>query len=190
MEPTFRASMNWLHTWASVVLGGLLIATGYLFWLDSRPKKHEQLGTARRARGGGTDHRFRGRHRDRHIELPGRELLAAARRNLARPGAGGARSVGFLCRLAGDLCPCVVATATGLFRTMRDDRRARGRGGRAQPDDHGTPFRSELRAATTAGHRRYGLGDARGWCHGGARCSWTPPPGRFGRRGEVWVKPT
>jgi len=29
MEPTFRASMNWLHTWAGVVLGGALFA---IFW--------------------------------------------------------------------------------------------------------------------------------------------------------------
>ena len=29
MEPTFRSSMNWLHTWAGVVLGALLFA---IFW--------------------------------------------------------------------------------------------------------------------------------------------------------------
>lgn len=29
MEPTFRASMNWLHTWSGVVLGSLLFA---IFW--------------------------------------------------------------------------------------------------------------------------------------------------------------
>ena len=32
MEPTFRASMNWLHTWAGVVLGALLFA---IFWMGS-----------------------------------------------------------------------------------------------------------------------------------------------------------
>lgn len=32
MEPTFRASMNWLHTWAGVVLGGVLFA---IFWMGS-----------------------------------------------------------------------------------------------------------------------------------------------------------
>ena len=32
MEPTFRGSMNWLHTWAGVVLGGLLFA---IFWMGS-----------------------------------------------------------------------------------------------------------------------------------------------------------
>ncbi|MCW5735485.1 MAG: PepSY domain-containing protein [Enhydrobacter sp.] len=32
MEPTFRASMNWLHTWAGVVLGGLLLA---IFWMGT-----------------------------------------------------------------------------------------------------------------------------------------------------------
>src|SRR5688572_1222559 len=32
MEATFRASMNWLHTWAGVVLGGLLFA---IFWMGS-----------------------------------------------------------------------------------------------------------------------------------------------------------
>ncbi|MPZ35681.1 MAG: PepSY domain-containing protein, partial [Rhodospirillales bacterium] len=32
MEPTFRASMNWLHTWAGVVLGGLLFA---IFWMGT-----------------------------------------------------------------------------------------------------------------------------------------------------------
>lgn len=32
MEPTFRASMNWLHTWAGVVLGGLLFA---IFWMGA-----------------------------------------------------------------------------------------------------------------------------------------------------------
>lgn len=32
MEPTFRASMNWLHTWTGVVLGGLLFA---VFWMGT-----------------------------------------------------------------------------------------------------------------------------------------------------------
>ncbi len=32
MEATFRQSMNWLHTWAGVVLGGLLFA---IFWMGS-----------------------------------------------------------------------------------------------------------------------------------------------------------
>jgi uncharacterized iron-regulated membrane protein len=32
VEPTFRASMNWLHTWAGVVLGGLLFA---IFWMGT-----------------------------------------------------------------------------------------------------------------------------------------------------------
>jgi uncharacterized iron-regulated membrane protein len=32
MEPTFRQSMNWLHTWAGVVLGGLLFA---IFWMGT-----------------------------------------------------------------------------------------------------------------------------------------------------------
>ncbi len=32
MEATFRASMNWLHTWAGVVLGGLLFA---IFWMGT-----------------------------------------------------------------------------------------------------------------------------------------------------------
>jgi uncharacterized iron-regulated membrane protein len=32
MEPTFRAAMNWLHTWAGVVLGGLLFA---IFWMGT-----------------------------------------------------------------------------------------------------------------------------------------------------------
>lgn len=32
MEPTFRASMNWLHTWAGVTLGGLLFA---IFWMGT-----------------------------------------------------------------------------------------------------------------------------------------------------------
>lgn len=32
MEPTFRASMNWLHTWAGVVLGGVLFA---IFWMGT-----------------------------------------------------------------------------------------------------------------------------------------------------------
>jgi uncharacterized iron-regulated membrane protein len=32
METTFRASMNWLHTWAGVILGGLLFA---IFWMGS-----------------------------------------------------------------------------------------------------------------------------------------------------------
>jgi uncharacterized iron-regulated membrane protein len=32
MEPGFRASMNWLHTWAGVVLGGLLFA---IFWMGT-----------------------------------------------------------------------------------------------------------------------------------------------------------
>jgi uncharacterized iron-regulated membrane protein len=32
MEATFRASMNWLHTWAGVVLGGLLFV---IFWMGS-----------------------------------------------------------------------------------------------------------------------------------------------------------
>ena len=32
MEPNFRASMNWLHTWAGVVLGGLLFA---IFWMGT-----------------------------------------------------------------------------------------------------------------------------------------------------------
>ena len=32
MEPTFRGSMNWLHTWAGVVLGGLLFA---IFWMGT-----------------------------------------------------------------------------------------------------------------------------------------------------------
>lgn len=32
MEPTFRASMNWLHTWTGVVLGGLLFA---IFWMGT-----------------------------------------------------------------------------------------------------------------------------------------------------------
>jgi uncharacterized iron-regulated membrane protein len=32
MEPTFRASMGWLHTWAGVVLGGLLFA---IFWMGT-----------------------------------------------------------------------------------------------------------------------------------------------------------
>ena len=32
MEPTFRASMNWLHTWAGVVLGALLFA---IFWMGT-----------------------------------------------------------------------------------------------------------------------------------------------------------
>lgn len=32
MEPTFRASMNWLHTWAGVALGGVLFA---IFWMGS-----------------------------------------------------------------------------------------------------------------------------------------------------------
>ncbi|HYD05647.1 MAG TPA: PepSY-associated TM helix domain-containing protein [Reyranella sp.] len=32
MEPTFRASMNWLHTWAGVVLGGILFA---VFWMGT-----------------------------------------------------------------------------------------------------------------------------------------------------------
>jgi uncharacterized iron-regulated membrane protein len=32
MEPTFRSSLNWLHTWAGVVLGGLLFA---IFWMGT-----------------------------------------------------------------------------------------------------------------------------------------------------------
>lgn len=32
MEPTFRQSMDWLHTWAGVVLGGLLFA---IFWMGT-----------------------------------------------------------------------------------------------------------------------------------------------------------
>jgi len=32
MEPGFRASMNWLHTWAGVVLGAVLFA---IFWMGS-----------------------------------------------------------------------------------------------------------------------------------------------------------
>ena len=32
MEPGFRASMNWLHTWSGVVLGGLLFA---IFWMGT-----------------------------------------------------------------------------------------------------------------------------------------------------------
>ncbi len=32
VEPTFRASMNWLHTWAGVVLGGVLFA---IFWMGA-----------------------------------------------------------------------------------------------------------------------------------------------------------
>ena len=32
MESTFRTSMNWLHTWAGVVLGGLLFA---IFWMGT-----------------------------------------------------------------------------------------------------------------------------------------------------------
>ena len=32
MEPTFRASMNWLHTWTGVVLAGLLFA---IFWMGT-----------------------------------------------------------------------------------------------------------------------------------------------------------
>ncbi len=32
MEPGFRASMNWLHTWAGLVLGGLLFA---IFWMGT-----------------------------------------------------------------------------------------------------------------------------------------------------------
>lgn len=32
MEPTFRASMSWLHTWAGVVLGSLLFA---IFWMGT-----------------------------------------------------------------------------------------------------------------------------------------------------------
>jgi uncharacterized iron-regulated membrane protein len=32
MEPTFRASMNWLHTWSGVVLGSLLFA---IFWMGT-----------------------------------------------------------------------------------------------------------------------------------------------------------
>ena len=32
MEPTFRGSMNWLHSWAGMVLGGLLFA---IFWMGS-----------------------------------------------------------------------------------------------------------------------------------------------------------
>ena len=32
MEQGFRASMNWLHTWAGVVLGGLLFA---IFWMGT-----------------------------------------------------------------------------------------------------------------------------------------------------------
>ncbi|WP_428661020.1 PepSY-associated TM helix domain-containing protein [Reyranella sp.] len=32
MEPTFRASLNWLHTWAGVVLGGVLFA---IFWMGT-----------------------------------------------------------------------------------------------------------------------------------------------------------
>lgn len=32
MEPGFRASMNWLHTWAGVVLGGVLFA---VFWMGT-----------------------------------------------------------------------------------------------------------------------------------------------------------
>jgi uncharacterized iron-regulated membrane protein len=32
MEPALRASMNWLHTWAGVILGGLLFA---IFWMGT-----------------------------------------------------------------------------------------------------------------------------------------------------------
>lgn len=32
MEPGFRASMNWLHTWGGIVLGGLLFA---IFWMGT-----------------------------------------------------------------------------------------------------------------------------------------------------------
>ena len=32
MEPTFRKSMAWLHTWAGVVVGSLLCA---IFWMGS-----------------------------------------------------------------------------------------------------------------------------------------------------------
>jgi len=32
MEPTLRASMNWLHTWSGVLLGGLLFA---IFWMGT-----------------------------------------------------------------------------------------------------------------------------------------------------------
>ncbi|WP_445219479.1 PepSY-associated TM helix domain-containing protein [Bradyrhizobium sp. Pa8] len=32
MEPTFRASMNWLHTWSGVMLGSLLFA---IFWMGT-----------------------------------------------------------------------------------------------------------------------------------------------------------
>jgi uncharacterized iron-regulated membrane protein len=32
VEASFRASMNWLHTWLGVVLGGLLFA---IFWMGT-----------------------------------------------------------------------------------------------------------------------------------------------------------
>src|SRR5688572_20498892 len=32
METSFRGSMNWLHTWAGVVFGGLLFA---IFWMGT-----------------------------------------------------------------------------------------------------------------------------------------------------------
>lgn len=32
MQPGFRGSMNWVHTWAGAVLGGLLFA---IFWMGT-----------------------------------------------------------------------------------------------------------------------------------------------------------
>ena len=38
MEPTFRASMNWLHTWAG---GGIIIAsTVYIAWRESQLRRN------------------------------------------------------------------------------------------------------------------------------------------------------
>ena len=39
MDQTFRTSMAWLHTWA-----GVMIATGYIYWLETRRKRHAAQG--------------------------------------------------------------------------------------------------------------------------------------------------
>ena len=61
MEQGFRASMNWLHTWSGVVLGGLLFA---IFWMGTlvgvRPRDRPLDGADDPASGGGEDVLARG----------------------------------------------------------------------------------------------------------------------------------
>ncbi len=129
-------TLRWVY-FALGLVGCVLIATGYLFWLEIAPSQTHPARLARRVDCRWPDDRQRHRHHRRHAFLLCRQ--PAASRRCDSPGRRPcfARNVGLLSRVARYLRPCLAAFASCLDRAMLDDCRARRCSRRAERDHHG-----------------------------------------------------